>query len=99
MVDDGILVEIPFKFHHLMSYIVLILCPSKLVIENILSCNKFIEVVVIYCGYFGVLKLFTYNEQSLDFIYLNLGILSPIIVVNKAILLIYVSQIALCGFF
>ena len=39
-----ILVDIRFKFHHLMSYIVLILCPSKLEIDNILSGNKFIEV-------------------------------------------------------
>ena len=88
-----ILVEIPLKFHHLMSYIVLILCPFNLVIENILSCNKFIEVVVIYCGYFRVSKLFTYNKQSLDFMYLNLKFVSPIIAVNKAILLIYVSHI------
>ena len=68
---DGlcILVENPLKFHN----IVLILCPFSLVIENILSCDKLIEVVLIYCGYFRVKKLFTYNEQSLNFIYLNLN--------------------------
>ena len=57
-----ILVEIPLKFHYLMSYIVLIFCAFNLVIENILSCDKLIEVVVICCGYFRVKKLFTYNE-------------------------------------
>ncbi len=88
---DGlcILVENPLKFHN----IVLILCPFSLIIENILSCDKLIEVVLIYCGYFRVKKLFTYNEQSLNFIYLNLKFLSHVIVVNKAILLIYVFDI------
>ena len=46
-----ILFDIGFKFHHLMSSIVLNLCPSKLEIENILSGNTFIEVRVISCGY------------------------------------------------
>jgi len=44
---DGlcILDETPFQFHHLMSYIVLILCPSKLEIDNILSSSCFDEVI------------------------------------------------------
>ena len=41
-----IFIELSLTFHHLLYYIVLILCPPKLVNDNISSGNKVIEVEV-----------------------------------------------------
>ena len=81
-----------------MSYIVLIFCPSKLVIDNILSSNNFIEVIVISCGYFIILKLFTYKKQIIKLYKFELGISIFYNCGEQSNTLIYVSHINLCAF-
>jgi hypothetical protein len=96
---DGLctLVDIPLKFHRLMSYILLVFRPSKLVIDNFSSSNKFIEVEL---KYFNVhcLEFWKFSHtrnESLVFISLTLEFSCIIITMTKVILLIYMSPIIL----